>query len=110
VAERNREAVESLRAKGLQAVSGDAADPAVLIQAHIARARLLVVATPDAFDVRQMIETARTLNPEIEIVVRTHSDDEAELLMKEKVGKVFMGEHELALGMTRHVLERMTRV
>ena len=110
VAERNREVVESLRAKGLQAVSGDAADPAVLIQAHIARARLLVVATPDAFDVRQMIETARTLNPEIEIVVRTHSDDEAELLMKEKVGKVFMGEHELALGMTRHVLERMTRV
>jgi CPA2 family monovalent cation:H+ antiporter-2 len=110
VAERNREAVETLRAKGLQAVSGDAADPAVLIQAHIARARLLVVATPDAFDVRQMIETARTLNPEIEIVVRTHSDDEAELLMKEKVGKVFMGEHELALGMTRHVLERMTRV
>jgi CPA2 family monovalent cation:H+ antiporter-2 len=110
VAERNREVVESLRAKGLQAVSGDAADPAVLIQAHIARARLLVVATPDAFDVRQMIEIARTLNPEIEIVVRTHSDDEAELLMKEKVGKVFMGEHELALGMTRHVLERMTRV
>ncbi|WP_459950631.1 cation:proton antiporter domain-containing protein [Denitratisoma sp. agr-D3] len=107
VAERNREAVESLRAKGLQAVSGDAADPAVLIQAHIARARLLVVATPDAFDVRQMVETARTLNPGIEIVVRTHSDDEAELLMKEKVGKVFMGEHELALGMTRFVLERM---
>ena len=107
VAERNREVVESLRASGLQAVSGNAAEPAVLIQAHIARARLLVVATPDAFDVRQMVETARTLNPAIEIVVRTHSDDEAELLMKEKIGKVFMGEHELALGMTRYVLERM---
>ena len=107
VAERNREVVESLRASGLQAVSGNAAEPAVLIQAHIARARLLVVATPDAFDVRQMVETARTLNPAIEIVVRTHSDDEAELLMKEKIGKVFMGEHELASGMTRFVLERM---
>ena len=28
-------------------------------------------------------------------------------LLKEKAGKVFMGENELALGMTRHVLERM---
>ena len=43
--------------------SGDAADPAVLIQAHIARAGMLVIATPDSVDVRQMIETARTLTP-----------------------------------------------
>ena len=46
VAEQNRELVEKLRAEGMAAVSGDAADPAVLIQAHIARARVLVVATP----------------------------------------------------------------
>jgi monovalent cation:H+ antiporter-2, CPA2 family len=39
--------------------------------------------------------------------VRTHSDEEAALLRKEKAGKVFVGEHELALGMTRHVLERV---
>ena len=39
--------------------------------------------------------------------VRTHSEEEAELLRKENAGKVFMGEHELAVGMTRHVLERV---
>ena len=61
----------------MAAVSGDAADPAVLIQAHIARARMLVIATPDAMNVRQMIETARTLNPAIETVVRTHNEEEA---------------------------------
>ncbi|HSB27403.1 MAG TPA: hypothetical protein VLE19_06105 [Pyrinomonadaceae bacterium] len=43
----------------------------------------------------------------METVVRPHSDEEAELLRKEKAGMVFMGEHELALGMTRHVLERI---
>jgi CPA2 family monovalent cation:H+ antiporter-2 len=37
VAEQNRELVEELRARGMPAVSGDATDPAVLIQAHIAR-------------------------------------------------------------------------
>ena len=29
------------------------------------------------------------------------------MLRKENAGKVFMGEHELALGMTRHVLEKI---
>ena len=107
VAEENREIVESLRAAGVPAVSGNAGEPAVLIQAHIARAAILVIATPDTFHVRRMIETARALNPDIQTVVRTHSDEEAKLLRQENAGTVFMGEHELALGMTRHVLERL---
>ncbi|MGH8645743.1 MAG: YbaL family putative K(+) efflux transporter [Gammaproteobacteria bacterium] len=107
VAEQNRELVEQLRERGIPAVSGDATEPAVLIQAHIARARMLVIASPDAFHARKMTEIARMLNPRVETVVRTHSDEEAALLRKENAGKVFMGEHELALGMTRHVLERV---
>ncbi|MFZ2855837.1 MAG: YbaL family putative K(+) efflux transporter [Rhodocyclaceae bacterium] len=106
VAEQNRELVEDLRKKGVAAVSGNAAEPAVLIQAHIAHAAMLVVATPDALNVRQMADTARALNPGIEIVVRTHSEDESVLLGKEGVGTVFFGEEELAKGMTSHVLER----
>ncbi len=107
VAEQNREIVGRLREQGLLAVTGDASDPAVLVQTHIARARLLVIATPDTFRARRMLEAARKLNPLIETVVRTHTDEEAELLQKEQVGKVFMGEHELALGMIRHVLDRI---
>lgn len=109
VAEQHREVVDKLRAKGLPAVSGDASDPAVLIQAHIARAGMLVIATPDTIDIRKMVETARTLNPEIQVVLRTHCEEEAEMLAKENIGKVFMGEHELAQGMTRHVLAEMER-
>ena len=106
VAEQNRELVEKLREHGVPAVSGDASDPAVLIQAHIARARMLVIATPDTFSVRRIIEIARMINPGVETVVRTHSEEEMVLLQTENAGKVFMGEHELALSMTRHVLER----
>src|SRR5690606_12106887 len=104
VAEENRAVVEALRARGAHAVSGDASDPAVLIQAHVARARLLVVASPDTLKARRMIELARTLNPHIEVVLRTHSDEEAILLAQEGLGSVFMGEQELASAMTRHVL------
>ena len=104
VAEENRELVESLRAGGKHAVAGDASDPAVLVQAHIARARMLVIATPDTLRARRMMEIAQQLNPRIEILVRSHSEEEAALLRKENAGTVFVGEHELANSMTRHVL------
>jgi CPA2 family monovalent cation:H+ antiporter-2 len=90
-----------------QVALGDASDPAVLIQAHVARAAVLVIATPDTLEVRKMVSTARTLNPKIEIVIRTHSDEEAELLRGENLGAVFMGEHELATSITRHVIGRL---
>lgn len=107
VAEQNREIVEGLRKRGIHAVAGDAAEPAVLIQAHIARAAILVIAVPDTLRARRMIETARILNPPIEIIVRTHTDEEAALLQKESGGAVFLGEHELALSMTRDVLTKV---
>ncbi|HEY8608616.1 MAG TPA: YbaL family putative K(+) efflux transporter [Noviherbaspirillum sp.] len=107
VVEQNREMVQKLRQDGVPAVAGNAAEPEVLIQAHIARAGALVIATPDTFHVRAMIEIARALNPAIDTVVRTHSEEEANLLRKENAGAVFMGEHELAKGMSSYVLERL---
>lgn len=106
VVEIHREMVEDLRKAGKAAVSGDAADPTVLVQAHIAKAAMLVVATPDALNVRQIAETAHTLNPAIEVVLRTHSEDESTLLRNENIGRVFFGEEELARGMAEHVLTR----
>ena len=110
VAEQNRELVEKLRASGLAAVWGDAAEPSVLIQAHIARARVLVVATPDAINVRQMIETAMALNPAIQTVIRSHNEEEARLLTAQESVTVFLGEHELAQAMARDVLQRAMAV
>ena len=109
VAEQNRELVEQLRKQGIPAVAGNAAEPAVLIQAHIARASMLVIATPDTFHVRAMIETARALNPSIESLVRTHNEHEAALLQKENAGKACVGEHELAMGMIRHIFENLEK-
>jgi CPA2 family monovalent cation:H+ antiporter-2 len=106
VAEQNRDLVERLRAEGTPAVFGNAAQPEVLVQAHVARARMLVIATPDTLDVRQMATTARLLNPGIEIVVRSHNEEEGRMLEAELATTVFLGERELALAMTRHVLAR----
>lgn len=104
MAEQNREVVDALRQEGIPAVSGDAATPEVLIQAHVARAAMLVIAIPDTISVRKMVEIAKTLNPSISVILRTHNEEEAELLRKESLGTVFLGEHELAHGMTSHIL------
>jgi CPA2 family monovalent cation:H+ antiporter-2 len=108
VAEQNRELVERLRDEGIHAVSGDASDPAVLIQAHVARAAILVIATPETLHVRKMVDVARLLNPKIEVLLRTHGEEEADLLREDDLGTVFMGEQELAKSMTRHVIDRMS--
>lgn len=109
IAEQNREIVEGLRKKGIAAVSGNAADPAVLVQAHIQNAAMLVIATPETIDFRKMSEAASMLQPSIEIVVRTHNEEESTLLRKDGVGTVFYGEEELAKGMTKHILDRFVQ-
>lgn len=106
VAEQNRELVQDLRKQNINAVSGDATEPSVLIQAHITDAAMLVIAVPDPLNIRQMIDTACTLNPAIEIVLRTRNEDETELLRKDNVGTVFFSEEELAKSMTHHILQR----
>ncbi|RZL10890.1 MAG: Kef family K(+) transporter [Rubrivivax sp.] len=109
VAEENREVVEKLRESGIPAVTGNASDPSVLIQAHIAEAKMLVIAIPDTIGARQMADTARTLNPTIEVVVRSHNEEEATLLEQEHAGKVFVADRELALSMIRYVNERIAK-
>ena len=107
VAEQNREVVEQLRHDGVHAVAGEGSDPAVLIQAHVARASVLVIATPNAFKARQMMEVARMLNPTVRILVRTHGETEAALLEKEGADGVFIGEYELAATLGREALQRL---
>lgn len=103
VAEQNRDIVKQLRARNIPAVSGDAADPAVLIQAHVARAQTLVITIPDAYRAGKMMDIARTLNPAIHTIALARNNEEVELL-KVQAGQVFMAEQEMALAMTRQVL------
>ncbi len=105
VADENRETVEYLRAQGTPAVSGDASDPKVLIQAHIMRASTLVVATTDFLDVRRMAEIAKTLNPAIQILLCAETREEALLLEQENIGTVFFTKQVLADQMTQHIVD-----
>ncbi|MFY9552528.1 MAG: YbaL family putative K(+) efflux transporter [Thermoanaerobaculia bacterium] len=106
VVEQERETAVALRARGVRVIYGDAARAGILEHAALERARLLVVAAPDPFQTRAILEHARRIRPDIDTVVRTHTDAEREYLERHDVGKAVMGESELARAMARYALER----
>ena len=107
--ERDRRTVEALRKRGVPAISGDATRPGILSLAGPERARLLVVATPDPYQAREVIALARKANPQIDIVVRTHGVAEERYFEALKVGRAVMGERELAFGMAHYALTSLRR-
>jgi CPA2 family monovalent cation:H+ antiporter-2 len=102
--DQDRRVAEAMRALGVTAVYGDATRPGILEHARPEFARLLVIASPDPYHARHIIELARARNPEIDIIVRTHADTEQEFFERLGVSKALMGERELAFGMAYHSL------
>lgn len=79
----------------------------VLKAARVERARLLIVATPEGFQLRRILELARKANPRIDMAVRTHSVGELAYLERQGVGAAIMGARELALGLTDYALRSL---
>jgi CPA2 family monovalent cation:H+ antiporter-2 len=106
VVEEDRRRVEELRKQGVTAIYGDATAAGVLEAAGISRARLLVLAIPQGFQKRRIIELARQANPHIETAVRTHRASEVAYLKDQGVGIAIMGTREVAFGLLRYALSR----
>ncbi|HYW30361.1 MAG TPA: NAD(P)-binding protein, partial [Gemmatimonas sp.] len=105
--ESERRVVEAMRMIGVPAIYGDATQGAVFEQANAQHAKLLVIATPEPYHARHIISMARSRNPGIEIIVRTHSDEEQTLFERLGVSHAMMGERELAFGMAYHSLRSL---
>lgn len=107
IAEENREIVEKLRGKGIAAVSGVATEAGVLIQAHIQHARLLVLSPMDILDIHKIVDIAKTLNPQIQVLVCAESKEEAEVIRSENIGEVYFAKEEMAKNMSNHILNQI---
>ena len=103
VIEDNADDVAQLKEQGIEALTGNAADPEVLQAANLGEARCLLVAIPDAFEGGQVVEQARDLNSILPIIARVHSEAEMEHLIKLGANLVVMGEHEIAKAMINDV-------
>lgn len=107
VIDENRRRVEKLRKQGLTAIYGDATAAGVLEDAGVSSARLLIVAIPQGFLKRRIIELAREANPQIDTAVRTHRASELAYLKEQGIGIAIMGERETAFGLLRYALSSL---
>ena len=107
VIEQDRRRVEALRGRGVPAIFGDATTPGVLEAASADQARLIVIATPEGYQTRRIIERVRALNPKIDTAVRTHNESEVAHLERQGVGVAIMGERELAFGLMDYALRSL---
>ena len=104
VVEQSRERVEALREEGLPVIYGDASRPEVLRPAHMDTARMVIVAAPDAYQARAIVRIVRDENPDVSLIVRTHSEEERRALEADGADVALVSERELAISMTRHAL------
>jgi len=108
VIEDRSELTETLRARGIEAIQGNAAAPEVIGAANLAEARSLLIAIPDGYEAGQIVEQGRAANPDIEIIARAHSDEEVIHLQRYGADLVIMGENEIAHRMVERALGRRT--
>lgn len=106
IVEESRDLVRQLRNQKIPALFNGISEGFALTQAHTAQARMLVIATADIFNIRSMISTARTLNPQIEIVARIQNQEEADLLRQEIKGLFFVCEEALGQNMSQYILDQ----
>jgi CPA2 family monovalent cation:H+ antiporter-2 len=104
VIERDRTRYDSLQKRGIVSLFGDVTEPGVLTAAGIATAKVLLVATAESFQTRSAVQEARKVNPQIVIIVRTHSEADRIALGQDGADQVLVGERELARTMLRQVL------
>jgi monovalent cation:H+ antiporter-2, CPA2 family len=104
----NRELVESMRIKGVYAIVGDATFKETLKDANIDKATAIVVTVPNAYEVRRIVEIARELKADIEVLVKVHNDEEFAYFVKQKVDLVVDGIHEVADKMVKYLNNKIS--
>ncbi|TIP25615.1 MAG: sodium:proton antiporter [Mesorhizobium sp.] len=107
VIEERQVIIEQLRARGVDVIAGNAAQPGLLEAANVASARWLISAIPNPFESGNLIEQAHAINPKLEIIARAHSDAEVDYLKKFGADLIIMGEREIARGISDHILSRI---
>ena len=96
---------EELREQKHAVISGDAADPMVLVQGHIVTAAHLMVIDIDPVKTLKIVEMAKQLNPELNIMARAGSRDEVEHLKQEGIANVYLDSESISEVLTGNILD-----
>ncbi|MFA5593457.1 MAG: YbaL family putative K(+) efflux transporter [Micavibrio sp.] len=103
IVDANRERVEMLRELGYHAITGDGTHGDTLVEAAIHKAKALVIAVPDPFEARRILEAAREAKPNIRTLVRAYNDEEVYYFIEQEVDFVTTGPREIGRSIIQYL-------
>ncbi len=104
VLELNPDTIQRLRGMDRQAFFGDGASEDILYESGLERARLLAITVPDFMNAAAIIQQARKVNPEIQIITRAKFRNQVAKLYEAGADVVISEELEGGLEMGRYAL------
>ena len=104
VIENSEAAAKQLRQQKIPHIFGDADAELVLEKAHLKQAKALAIALPNPASTRILLKHALEIAPNIEIVARSHNNQEIDLLTQMGAKEVVQPEFEAALEMGGQIL------
>lgn len=101
----NRKIISELNGVSKFAIYGDPTDNEVLESSFLAKAKILVIAVPDAFSQKKIVNAALKINPDIIILCRSHIEEDKYSLINMGVNTIVIPELEAGLRIGAEVLE-----
>ncbi|MEX2245742.1 MAG: cation:proton antiporter [Dehalococcoidia bacterium] len=89
-----------------ETINGDASSTAILERMRLEDCRVLIVALSDPFATRLVVERARAMAPDVDIVARALDDEEASRLRRLGANEAVVAGREVGLEMSRYGLVR----
>jgi CPA2 family monovalent cation:H+ antiporter-2 len=107
IIELNIDTVRALRQDGIEAVYGDATQPATLAGAGVAEAGSLILTSAGMAHSTDVIRAAREMNPQIRVLARAGYLRDLPPLKAAGADSVYSGEGEVALAFVEDILDRL---
>ncbi|MGF1499424.1 MAG: cation:proton antiporter [Elainellaceae cyanobacterium] len=104
VIENSEAAIQRLRNNKIPYVFGDADSELVLEKVHLDRAKALAIALPDPSSTRLLLQHALDQAPHLDVIARSHTDQEIDLLTQLGAREVVQPEFEAAMELGAHLL------
>ncbi|MEM1369344.1 MAG: cation:proton antiporter [Cyanobacteria bacterium P01_H01_bin.15] len=105
--ENSEAAARQLRTRQIPYIYGDADSEQVLDKTYLNRAKALAIALPDPVSTRLLLERALRRAPQLDIIARSHSDKEIDLLTQMGAREVVQPEFEAAMELGAHLLNTL---
>ncbi len=104
VIENSEAAIQRLRMLQIPYIFGDADSELVLEKAHLKNASALAIALPDPSSTRLLLQRALKIAPSLDVIARSHYNNEIDLLTQMGAKEVVQPEFEAALELGAHLL------